>query len=364
MGNVLLVKLLLREIKVALIPLISLLVVYIANPLYAASLDGYGGAYLRAPVGATAFSLGGAQTASPKYLCSWWNPAALVYYKQKKLTLGTGYRPLGRTEGYLSFEFPVPPRVAIGLSMLYRGDPFLKDLVDEQEYPLEDGAYTTLSFKIGVSYLIKRRLSAGFNFSVYYQRLPTDYDRKGNLIYTSITAIGGFDIGLRFVPTKSLSFGLVLKNILAYFNWEIKDQYEDLSAMFSDTLPATINLGQELKTTLFDKPFIWTYDIVGYIFNGNFKPLDHCHAVINNGFEWQRWELFFIRAGVRDIEFNRDIISNRDEYKDYFTLAVSLGFLIDLSTALEGKDIKFNYGISTDKVGAGVDQQLDFVVSF
>jgi hypothetical protein len=37
---------------------------------------------------------------------------------------------------------------------------------------------------------------------------------------------------------------------------------------------------------------------------------------------------------------------------------------LDLSKALKGKDVKFNYGFSTDKAGAGLDQQMDFIVSF
>ncbi len=330
----------------------------------AQGLGRYGGAHLREPVGATAFALGGANTASPDYLCSWWNPAALATLRRKVLTLGLGYRPLGRSEGYLSFEFPIPPRVGMGLSVLYRGILKIDELVDEQEYPLNDCSYSTYSFKIGLSYLIKRNIQIGANISILHQSLPTDFTDEGNIKYSSITEIGGIDIAGRYELNKKLAYGLVLKNILASFDWEFKDQYGGLSAIMNDTLPATLTLGQEYTGSLLEKPFIWTCDLAGYLFNGNFKPIAHKHLVINNGFEWQRWELLFIRAGIRDIILNRDLFAHSDRFKDHFSLAVSLGFLVDLSKALKGKDIKLNYAVSNDKVWAGLDQQLDFVLKF
>lgn len=356
-----LVKLLSREIKLAALVSIILVLLFMAHPVSALGLGRYGGGYLRAPVGATAFALGGAQTASPQYLCSWWNPALLATLKQKKLTLGLGYRPMGRTDGYLAFEFPVPTRVGMGLSVLYRGIPFIKGLVDEQEYPLDDCAYETFSFKIGCSYLIKRNLSAGFNISILYQSLPTDFEDDGNIIYSSVTEIGGIDLGVRFAPTKKLSYGLVWNNILAEFQWEFTAEF---SPIYQDTLPATITLGQELKTSLLDKPFIWTCDIVGYFLNSRFRPLERNHIVINNGVEWQKWEMLFIRAGIRDITLNSDLVRDGGNYKEFFSLAVSAGFFLDLSKALKGKDLKLNYGVSTEKRWAGLEQQLDFVFSF
>lgn len=360
----LLVKLLLREIRVLLLILASLASVINAS----SSLGQYGGAFLRAPVGATGLGLGGAQTASASYFCSWWNPALLREIRKRTLSIATGYRPLGRTEGVVGFEFPIPPRMAMGISLLYRGDPFLNDLVDKDEYPLEDASYTTLSVKTGLSYLVTRKIALGLNFSVFYQRLPSDFigsaEKEGEIIYSSETTIGGFDFGMTYKLNKKYRLGLVIKNLLAENKWELKNSLDDLYEMYSDKLPATITLGHEFKTNLQGKPFIWTCDLIGYIFDCNLRVLDHVHAVVNNGFEWQKWEMFYIRAGVRDIVFNRDLFRDSRQYKDAFSLAGSLGCFIDLSKALRGRNIKFNYAVSTDKVGAGLDQQLDFIVSF
>lgn len=354
------VKSLLQKISLPRSSVVSISIIAAVLSVSAIGLGGYGGAFLREPVGATAFALGGAQTASPKYICSWWNPAALVFNKKKSLVLGVGYRPLGRTEGYVSYEFPLPPRAGVGLSVLYRGIPFIKGLVDDQEYPIKDCAYSTYSFRAGLSYLVRKNLSAGMNISFYRQQLPTGLKDDNDVWYSSINTIG-FDFGVRYRPLENLAYGLVFKNVLSNFKWEFTD---DFSPMFEDTLPATITVGQELKVNLMGKPLIWSCDLIGYLLNANFKPLAHGHVIINNGIEWQRWKIFFIRAGVRDIELNTDMFNDKGRFKDQFTLAMCLGFSLDLTAALKGKDIKFNYGIATDKAGAGLDQQLDFVVSF
>jgi hypothetical protein len=342
----------------------SALLGWSAAALFAASLGGATGAYLREPVGATAFTLGGARSASPTYLCSWWNPAALSALQHKNLALGVGYRPLGRAEGYLSFEFPIPPRVGMGLSVLYRGILLINDLVDDQEYPIEDCSYSTYSFKVGLSYLIRRNLQAGLNISIYHQSLPSDFNDDGGVTYSTVSEIGGIDCGVRFVPLKKLAYGFVLKNLLGSYDWAFKNKYGGLDAMMNDTLPAVMTLGQEMTSAILGKPFIWTCDLSGYFFNGFFRPVSHIHLVVNNGFEWQRWEQFHIRAGIRDITFNRDFFTHASRYWDRFSAGVSIGFMVDLTDALRGKRVKFNYGLSTDKAGAGLDQQLDFIVAF
>ncbi len=308
---------------------------------------------------------GGAQTASPRYLCSWWNPALLAGLRQKSVALGVGYRPLGRTEGYVGFEFSVPPRVGLGLSVLYRGIPVIKGLVDEQEYPLDECAFETFSFKVGIAYLIRRNLFAGLNLSVLYQSLPTGFeDLQGasNIIYSSATEIGGLDLGLYYVPSKKLCYGLVVKNLLGSFKWEFTDA--NFSPIYEDALPATVTLGQQLSASLLGWPFIWSTDIIAYVLDSRFTSLDRNHIVINNGFEWQRWELFFVRAGIRDIALNSDMFRHSGAYADHFTCVASAGFRLDLSTALKGRGVVLNYAFATDKIGAGLEQQLDFVFSF
>ena len=77
-------KLLSQEIKSVILLSIIVSISLMVGRVSALGLGMYGGAHLRAPVGATGLSIGGAQTASPKYQCSLWNPAAIVNVRQKK----------------------------------------------------------------------------------------------------------------------------------------------------------------------------------------------------------------------------------------------------------------------------------------
>jgi hypothetical protein len=124
--------------------------------------------------------------------------------------------------------------------------------------------------------------------------------------------------------------------------------------------PPTITLGSKVDVSLLQKPFIWTCDIVGYAFDGDFELLDHPLAVLNNGFEWQNWEMLHLRAGVRDVVLNGDIARKQSRYRDLFTFAVTAGFWLDLESVIPG--LSLNYAFSTDKVWAGVENQLDFLL--
>lgn len=330
--------------------------------LVEAGVGGAGGAFLRGPAGAGAFALGGAQTASPTYLCSWWNPAALSR-KATKLSMGVGYRPLGRPEGAFSWEFPVPPRVGMGFGLVYRGAVFREgDLVDDQENPLDGGAFTSVTLKTGFSYLAAKRLSAGMSMTVFWQRMPYDHE-DGKLRYSSPPVVIGLDLAARYVPGNRAAFGLVVRNLLAHFAWQF-DYKESWNTSVNDTLPVEIALGSEVTSKLLGCPFIWSCDITGRLFNGHFRPLDKMYAVVNNGFEWQRWETLALRMGLRDIVIERDMVSHSESYRHNFSWALSAGVSIDLRGALGGRDARFNYGLSTDKAGRFLDQQFDVVMGF
>lgn len=353
-------KLSLQKVKSPLYIYISLLVILIGViPAESRGLGGLGGAFLRAPVGANAFGRGGAYTANPQYLTMWWNPAALFNVKKRVASLGTGYRTLNRAEAMAGYEFRIPPRLALGLSVLYRGDAKI-ELYDNDEYPLAPAHYTTFTMKLAGAYLISRKATAGFNFNVLYQKIPTG-GNQDSIAYSSTNTIG-FDAAFQYKINKKMTAAVVLKNIFTTFSWEFSD---GLSPIGADTLPASVNVGFEYKGTLMGKPFIWTSDIIGYAFNGNFKGLDKKSAFFNNGFRWEKWDILALHVGVRDWYFNRDFIKKPKEYWSTFTVAPTMGCEIDFSKQMK-KDFKVNYGMAFDKVGKGIsiDQQLDFVLNF
>jgi hypothetical protein len=55
-------------------------------------IGGESGAYLRFPVGASAFAMGGAWSAAPTALSPWWNPALTGSRKERAAAFGLGFR--------------------------------------------------------------------------------------------------------------------------------------------------------------------------------------------------------------------------------------------------------------------------------
>lgn len=325
----------------------------------ASGLGGLSGAYLRGAAGATALSLGGAYSASPEYLTPWWNPAIGATEKKRNLSAGAGIRSLGRMDAFASFDFRIPPRVGMGLMILYRGDPFLNNLYDETENKLEKGGFTSFTGKIALSYLVTRNLSAGLNIGILYQKLPTDYDGD-KLQYSSSSGIGSFDFALAYRLSDKWMFSAVIRDLGASLNWEINSG--DYNPIIEDKPLPSFTAASRYEGSLASKPLVWTMDLKAYIVDGQWKKLSHPEAQVCGGWEWRRWDSFYLRAGIGDLALNGQIINNTKEYFTDFPFRLTTGFSLDLSRCYKG--LKLNYGMSTDKVWAGIDQQMDLTLSF
>jgi len=324
----------------------------------AAGIGGTSGAYLRMPMGAAATALGGAYTAAPDFYAPWWNPAALANLRDHRLAGGTGLRSLGRMDGYGSFEFRVPPRVGMGLFALYRGA-FLGKLYDLYENPLPSSSYTTLTFKAAVSYYMNRRLSVGVCVNVLYQSLPLPLYGGVGIHYASATSIGSFDFAGVYRVSNVWTVAAVLKNVGATMEW----QMGDMAPLVIDQPLPSITIGSRFATVLAKKPLIWMVDCAGYAFDGEWRQLDHVEAILSTGAEWRRWENFYVRAGIGDIPINSSIVRDGEQYSKEFGMRFTAGFSYDLSKRVR-KGLWVNYGVTTDKIWAGIDQQLDVTLTF
>lgn len=331
-------------------------------------IGGLPGANLRFPVGARALAMGGAQGASPDELCTWWDPAMLSTRRNTQVTLGGGLMSLGRTQGYSSLEFKISPRVGMGFMPLYCGDPSIDNLYDENEEKLSSGSFATLTVKAALSYLVTRKLSVGVTIGYYYEQLPTSYNNNNTLNYSSATAVGGFDFALRYVPLKNWSCAVVVRNIDLLkilsgdkpgidMRWEVGSS-DNINAEIVENIVPTITMSSQVDMKLDGRPFLWVCDVDGYAIDGEFKKLDHMEIRMNNGFEWKRWDLFAIRAGLGDVLLNRNVFSNSDGLDP----RVTLGFGVDLSKVHKG--LVLNYAITTDRVWAGIDEQTDLTLRF
>jgi hypothetical protein len=315
----------------------------------AQGVAGSSGAYLRPPMGAAATAMGGAYTAAPDYYAPWWNPAVLANLRSSHFAAGTGLQSLGQMDGYGSFEFRIPPRVGMGLFMLYRGTS-LGTLYDLDDNPLPSSSYTTLTFKVAVSYYMSRQFSIGVCIDALYQSLPLPLYDVGGIHYASATGIGSFDFAGVYRVSNAWTVAAVLKNIGAKMEW----QMGDLAPIVIDQPLPSITVGSKYATSLGEKPLIWTADCIGYVF------YEHNEAVLCTGAEWRRWENFYVRAGIGNVPITGDIINNSEQYAKEFGMRFCLGF----SYKPVRKGLWVNYSAATNELWAGIDQQLDVTMSF
>ena len=327
----------------------------------AGQVGGLSGAYLRPGVGAAALGMGGASSASPENFTAWWNPAASADTKENKFALGAGSRSLGRSDLYGEFDFKVPPRLGMGFLFLYRGDPFLDNLYnDDYDNPekLPDAAYTTCTGKISLSYYVSRKLSAGVNIGINYQRLPSSIDDNGEWIYSSTAGIGAMDIGVSYKWNDNLTIGLVVRDLFSLMTWELTD--ETYSPTIEDRPLPSFTCATSYTDSLMHKPLKWNTDLKGYLFDGEWEKLERPEAYLSTGAEWQTWKTLYVRMGLGDILLNGDMFT--DEYSSDFFCKITAGLSVDLSKIKKG--MVANYGVATDKTWAGLDQQLDVTFSF
>ncbi len=319
-------------------------------------IGGESGAYLRYPVGASALAMGGAQSAAPVSCAPWWNPAAMSWEKMRTASVGFGIRSMGQTDGIPSLTFRIPPRLRIGLLVLYRGDPFLNDLYDENEHRLESAAFASFTSKVALSYFVSRKLSAGLGISIFYERIPSGFS-DGSVHYSSANGIG-FDIALSYRWSERFVIGALLKDAGATaMNWN----FESFAAQEDKVLPSFV-FGSSLTGTLLGRPLVWNMDARFFLFSGDWKAIERPQVTISNGFEWRYWEKVFLRLGIGELPLNSDIVSDNRSYRDVLSPRISGGLGIDLHSVHEG--LRCNYGFSTDRIWAGIDQQLEITYTF
>ncbi len=326
----------------------------------ASTVGGSSGAYLRPWAGAAAMAVAGANSAFPEYLSPWWNPAAMSFHKGRVFSGGVGLRSFGRTDAFGAFEFKIPPKLDLGLMLLYRGDPFLNNLYDENENPLERASYTTFTGKIAFSYYLSRKMSAGLAINIRFQQLPT-YIEGNRMGYSSCTDIGALDLAFVYQVSKVWTMAAVLKDVGASMTWTV-DLSNGNSAQIEERTFPSITLASKYQGSFLNKPLYWTVDMKAYLFDGEFKALERPQGVLSSGFEWRKWEKFFIRAGLGELLINGDLLRDHDSYLSSFPFKITAGFSLDMQRWHKG--IRLNYGVSTDKLWAGIDQQIDVQWNF
>jgi hypothetical protein len=346
------------------------LVITINNTAYAAHHAGLPDAIFRLPAGAWASGMGGAVAADPEYMLAWYNPSQLAQLRNSKASLGTGIRSLGRTEAWASYDFRVPPRVGMGVAFVYRGDPFLDNMYDGyysggevvEERLLNPMAWSAVSLKVGAGYLVSRRFTVGSSVSINYQSLPTYIDLDGSIYNSSLTSIGAIDVAASYKMTPDLTLSASIKNLLFSRNsWDIY-LGTGLSPIIDKIIPPVLTLASSHKLKLSERDFTWSANAAIYLMDGNGSYIGRPEMVAAVGASWRFVDDLVLKAGIADLELNGDIYRDFDAYRDGFSPRIAAGFSYHLTRIRHG--MFFNYSITTDRIWAGGDQQIDVTVKF
>jgi len=346
--------------KIVVVPImITILLCQQASASWNAGLPG---AIFRMPAGARASGMGGAVSADPDYMLSWYNPAQLPFLRERRASFGGGYRSFDRTEAWASYDFRVPPRVGMGASFVYRGDPSVSGLYDGyysggevvEERALKSAAWTAFSAKIGVGYLVERRLSFGGSVSVNYQSLPATPTPEGAIESALAVSIGAIDLAAVYKVTPSLTLSASIKNLMSRNSWQYSF-YDEYNHAVDEIVPPVFVLSSSRKTTLLTRELTWGADAAFFLFDGEGRYLGGPEAVVAAGAAWKFSDDIALRAGIADIELS-------SETAESFSPRITLGFSYTLPKMCRGA--VFNYAVMTDRVWAGVDQQADVTVSF
>jgi hypothetical protein len=340
----------------------TIIAILLCQSVFASWNAGLPGAIFRMPAGAWASGMGGAVSADPGYMLSWYNPAQLPFLRERRASFGGGYRTLGRTEAWASYDFRVPPRVGMGVSFVYRGDPSISGLYDGyysggevvEERALEPAAWTAFSTKIGVGYLASRRLSFGGSVSINYQSLPTTPTLEGKIESASAASIGAVDLAAVYKVTPSLTVSASIKNLMSHNSWQY-NFYDEYNQAMDEIVPPIFVLSSSRKTTLLTRELTWGAETAIFLIDGEGNYLGGPEAVVAAGAAWKFSDVIVLRAGIADVELS-------SETAESFSPRITFGFSYTLPKICRGA--VFNYAIMTDRIWAGADQQVDVTVSF
>lgn len=226
--------------------------------------------YLRMGIGARPLGMGGAFTAvADDANASYWNPAGLGQIEKKEIKSMYAILSEERSLNFLNYVHPLWHGTP-GISIISAG---VKDIkgYDQGGNFTKDFDYS--SYVLLLSYGRKvEDVSVGGNLKIISDKLNEN------------SAFGfGFDLGLLFKPSDSLSIGLVMQDIYTQLQWDTDSKAKDI-------LPISIKTGAAYM--FLERKLLLAADIN--------KVVDRKRLKYNIGSEYHVAESLSVRAGVNN----------------------------------------------------------------
>lgn len=180
-----------------------------------AQLGSYAGSFARMGFGARGLSMGNTLV-SDRYgdVSGYYNPSLSCFQENGILNLGYTFMSLDRKLNFVSFarKFPLSggkQTAGISLSWINAG---VSDIDGRDNDARSLGMLSTYEnqFLMGMSFLVSPEMALGVGVKLYYSKL---YEGVNS---TSV----GFDLGLTYLATKDLTFGLTARDLGVKYKWE------------------------------------------------------------------------------------------------------------------------------------------------
>ncbi len=257
--------------------------------MFGQELSGISGSFVDLGFGTRASGMGNAFTAQSDDANSvFWNPGGLVASEKIKIDFNyinqLGIIPYSS----LGAVIPIGKKDAVGAGLIYSGDAALKELTFVAGYARKLGDLTVgANLKYRYASFGKNNFSAG-DYTVFDNGEITEGEQ--NKIFGSGNGFG-MDLGVKYSLSKSVTLGLVVKDILSPFYWnsENKNTLNPARGEYNEAMPIKTIAGFSFNSH------------TGFIVNGDYQPaiLKDEINVIRFGAEYTVFDIISFRAGTQ-----------------------------------------------------------------
>ncbi len=252
---------------------------------------GYAGAFLRMGLGARAMGMGGGSVAVINEYSSYYNPAGLVFLKGKYVSSTYNSMSLDRSLFSLLYaqSFENEKEEARNIRAGFSGGVISAGVSNIDGRDL-NGIHTQMystsenCFFFSFALMPSPFFSVGLSGKVLYYRLPEVTWDDGALSSTGF----GFDFGVMVKPKKHLTLGIAIKDVMAKYNWDTQNVYEQ-GVQTVDTFLVRFRAGAAYDS-LFNRITL-TFDI---------EKIEYFPVSFYTGVEFKLIDYLTLRSGLRN----------------------------------------------------------------
>jgi hypothetical protein len=170
-------------------------------------------------------------------VAGYYNPSLSVFQEQGVVNLGYTFMSLDRKLNFVSFakQFKLSQgkqMAGISISWLNAG---VGDIDGRDNDGRSIGMLSTYEnqFLLGTGFLMSPQVAVGVGFKLYMAKL---YDQV-------TTTRAALDLGVTYLATKDLSFGVALRDLDAMYKWETSDVYGNSGTVTENKFPTIVDAG-------------------------------------------------------------------------------------------------------------------------